>query len=253
MGWPKALIPNRFWLKEFTIAVLVLAIYSATNLNTVSRDRALGNSLKLIEFERSSGIFIELDVQNVVLGTALVPVVIYLYALIHPLLTVGFIVLLFLSGNRQYVVTRNLFAVFSLLCFSIFVAYPSAPPRMMSEFGFVDLLHEEAPVSYESEMAKGIFNPYAAMPSVHFGYSLIVGVTLLIRFRDALLRLVGVLYPSMMAIAVVASANHLIVDCLASTVLLGATYVIVVRLEVPDRLARFFKSRLLHSTATLRP
>jgi hypothetical protein len=240
-----ALRPNWSWAREFLLACLVLSLYAAVNLDSADRRAAaLENCEAVIRAERALGIFIEVDVQGMVLGTFAVPLLSYLYAFIHPLLTVAFIAVAFLSRSNYYPGMRNAFIVFSLISFAVFLIFPSAPPRMMTEYGFVDLLHEEAPVSYEMDLARKIFNPYAAMPSIHFGYSLIVGLTLLLKADRIPLRLVGVAYPSLMLVSVIASANHLLLDCLASVGLLLATRLVVFRLGLIDRLTRIFQDLL---------
>ena len=244
MDWLKALRPNWLWVREFVLICAVLSVYSAVNLASGDRrDLALANCERVIDLERDLGIFVEVDVQRMVLGTAAVPLLSYLYAFVHPFLTVGFIAILFLSRSTYYSQVRNTFAVFSMISFAVFFVFPSAPPRMMTEHGFIDLLHEGAPVNYEMDLARKIFNPYASMPSVHFGYSLIVGVTLFTKSDRRLLRLVGIAYPSLMLVSVTASANHLLLDCLASVGFLVATYLLVFRLCFVDRLTRFFKAK----------
>ncbi len=248
--WLTALRPNWLWAREFLVACLVLSAYSAVNLNSADRrEVALENCEGIIRVERALGIFVEVDVQDMILGTAAVLLVSYVYAFVHPLLTVGFIVVVFLSKRTYYSGMRNAFVVFSLISFAVFLIYPSAPPRMMIEYGFVDLLHQEAPVSYEMELARKILNPYAAMPSVHFGYSLIVGLILVLKTDRIPLRLLGIVYPSLMLFSVTASANHLLLDCLASVGLLAATYLVVFRLGLVDSLTRIFQHRVMRADA----
>ena len=242
--WLRALRPNWLWAREFLLACLVLSIYAAVNLGSADRrEAALDNCEAIIRAERALGIFMEVEIQGMVLGTPGVPLLSYLYAFVHPLLTVAFIAVAFLSRRTYYPGARNAFVVFSLISFAVFLVFPSAPPRMMTEYGFVDLLHEEAPVSYEMELARKIFNPYAAMPSIHFGYSLIVGLTLLLKTDRIPLRLLGIAYPALMLLSVTASANHLLLDCIASAGLLLLTYILVFRLGLIDRLTRIFQER----------
>ncbi len=240
MEWYRLLIPNRTWIKEIVIAALVLSFYFVINTgSSAQHGAALKHANEVIVAERSMGIFVEVEIQGLVKETVLVPVLTGLYIFVHPLLTVLLIIILFLSGYREYPRIRNTFAAFSLLCFTIFFLYPTAPPRMMAEYGFVDLLHEKAPVSYET--APGLFNPYASMPSVHFGYSLIVGA-IIFKLRGRIPSALGITYPFLMFLSVTASANHFILDCLASVLLLGATYYLVTMVDLPDRVIRIFKN-----------
>jgi hypothetical protein len=233
---------SRRFAKEFAIGVLVVLVYSAVNLGSEGRRSvALDHCHDLIAIERAVGIFGEVEAQVLVLDTSFVPVVNAFYAFVHPLVTLGFVAVLFFLSDRDYVRTRNIFVTFSLLSFAVFLLYPTAPPRMTTEYGFVDLLHEEAPVSYQSDLASDLLNPYAAMPSIHFGYSAIIGAFVVARFRKRAPSALGIAHPALMVFSVAATANHLFLDCVAAALLLGVAYFMVVRLDLPGQLARFLR------------
>ena len=241
-GWYGALVPNWDWAREFLVVACVLSVYFAVNLGSADREQvAMRNAEDLISLERSLGIFLEADVQGAIMGTPLVQVLWVVYIFIHPVITAGFILVTFLSGSRSYPYVRNVFVFFSLVSFAIFFAYPVAPPRLFPGHGFVDMLHSDAPVSYHSDLARLLLNPYAAMPSVHLGYSLIIGAMLFRVSSNRLVFSLGIAYPLLMFISIVASANHLIVDALASVIILVITYYMVARLCLPARLIRIFK------------
>lgn len=236
------MVPNRTWLKEILLAAIVLISYSAVNLASSDRSFiAFDHCRQLIDVEQSLGIFIEVDVQRSVLGTPMVTLLNAFYAFIHPLVTIVFIIGLFLSASEKYAHIRNIFVIFSLLAFLIYLFYPSAPPRMLSEYGFIDILKENSPVSYETGLVQGILNPYAAMPSVHFGYSLIIGAALVYYSRRCLQLMLGVVYPAIMLFFVTASAHHLLIDCIAAVLLLAGTVVIVGRMGLPGNPTRFLR------------
>ena len=241
-GWYRILVPNWSWAREFLVVAIVLSAYFAVNAGSADRrPAALEHGRELISLEKSLGIFHEVGVQDFFIDTPIVPVLTTIYVFIHPITTLGFIVVLFLSGSDRYPYVRYVFAIFSFASFTIFYLYPTAPPRMLPEYGFIDLVHQESPLSYESDLARTFLNPYAAMPSVHFGYSLIIGAMVLKMFRSWLVTSLGIAYPLLMVASIVASANHLFIDCIVSVLLLALVHILVARLDLPSRLIRIIK------------
>jgi hypothetical protein len=248
-GWYRIFVPDWTWAREFLIVVCVLSIYFAVNIGSSGRGpRALENTEDLISLEKSMGIFQELWVQKLVIDTPMVPILNAVYMFVHPLITIGFIVVLFLSGSDRYPYVRNVFFIFSISSFVVFYLYPAAPPRLMSNYGFVDLLHEESPINYETGLARVYLNPYAAMPSIHLGYSTIIGAMIFKIFRNRVIIFLGLAYPMLMSCSIIASANHLIIDGLVSVLFLALIYYLVSKLDLPDRLIRNFKGILGRGT-----
>lgn len=92
----------------------------------------------------------------------------------------------------------------------IFMTLPVAPPRLLP-VGFVDTVTEFSN-SYRLLQPPGLVNKYAAVPSLHVGWNLIVGISLFTASRSLWIRGLAVLSPPLMAVAVVATANHYIID-----------------------------------------
>jgi hypothetical protein len=88
--------------------------------------------------------------------------------------------------------------------------YPLAPPRMLD--GFVDTARVFGPSSYGDGGAYGgLANQFAAMPSLHFAWAVIVawGVW---RFSASHWRFLGVAHPILTLAAIVLTANHYWID-----------------------------------------
>jgi hypothetical protein len=95
-----------------------------------------------------------------------------------------------------------------LICFALF---PAAPPRFLPEFGFQDTVQQRAIFS-NILLPPGLTNTYAAMPSLHAGWNLIIGIAL---FRHATrwpVRLFGILMPIAMYWPIIVTGNHFILD-----------------------------------------
>ena len=92
-----------------------------------------------------------------------------------------------------------------------YLVYPAAPPRLAG-LGFTDTVTKSAGVNLSSDLLGALYNPLAAVPSLHFGYALLVGVGLAALARRRWVRVVGALYPVAMLYIIVATGNHFFVD-----------------------------------------
>jgi PAP2 superfamily len=100
-----------------------------------------------------------------------------------------------------------------------FLAYPTAPPRLAG-IGITDTV-SNGHVDLNHGLVSALYNPYAAVPSIHIGYALIVAATLLLYARRPLVRALGALYPLFVVLVVVATGNHFLVDAAAGALVAG--------------------------------
>jgi membrane-associated phospholipid phosphatase len=103
-------------------------------------------------------------------------------------------------------------AVIALVCYYL---YPVAPPRLVTGYGFVDTMLLYSNTSYQAQSLKPFVNPYAAMPSLHFGWAFLLGVGIYAVMRDARGIILGTLLTLSMGFAVVLTGNHYILDAAA--------------------------------------
>ena len=119
----------------------------------------------------------------------------------------------------HYVRFRNALLIGSLLSIVGFLSFPTAPPRL-SMIGIADTVSKGA-VSLNSSPLHWLYNPYAAMPSVHMVYALISGASLARSARRRRARVLGFLYPLWVAAEVIATGNHFVLDVLAGSLVAG--------------------------------
>src|SRR5690606_37983400 len=105
-----------------------------------------------------------------------------------------------------------------------YVVYPTAPPRFMPEWGFEDTVSQYTGVPQDSVAVYALFNPYAAVPSMHVAFALMIGWPLarLVRWRP--LKAFWLVYPFIVTFVIVVTANHFIADAVlgAMTAAAGA-------------------------------
>ena len=94
---------------------------------------------------------------------------------------------------------------------------------MMAEYGFVDTMKSVGPGWYEVRDAAAYFNAYAAMPSLHFAWSMVFG-WLFFTQGGRLLKLAGVLYPAITLAAIIVTANHYLLDAAAGALLMALAF-----------------------------
>ncbi|MGE0309384.1 MAG: phosphatase PAP2 family protein, partial [Acidimicrobiia bacterium] len=135
-----------------------------------------------------------------------------------------------------YVVLRNAMFISGAIGLVIFATYPVAPPRLLPPgSGFIDTVTQWS-TSYRVLQPPSLVNKYAAMPSLHAGWNLLVGIALWHAFTSKRVRTFAVASPLLMAFAVVATANHYVIDAIAGAALsLVGLVASIVLLQWADR------------------
>ena len=139
---------------------------------------------------------------------------------------------LFLRAPDRYLLLRNAMFVSGAIGLVVFALMPVAPPRL-GVLGLVNTITQHTD-AYRTLQPPGLINRYAALPSLHFGWNLLVGVVLWRTTRNALVRTFAVAMPVAMAFAVVATANHYVIDVLAGAVVALTGLAVARMLPVPE-------------------
>ena len=209
-------------------AVAALTYFGVRNLTAGAADQALSNAERLAELEERFHVAWEGSLQDALLGHgALLTLFNWIYIWGHwPVILTAAIVLYRLRPER-YVLLRNAMFLSGAIGFLFFALLPVAPPRLVDP-SLVDTvtLHSEA---YRALQPPGLTNQYAAFPSLHFGWNLLVGVAVWGATRNTALRLLSIMGPAAMGAAVVLTANHFVLD------LAGGAAVVLLALWVARR------------------
>ena len=170
---------------------------------------------KLVQrFERGLGLFIEPQLQAAILSERwLVDLVNWVYVWGHWPVIAAVAIWLYRSSPKRYRLTRNAFLISGAIGLVIFTTFPVAPPRL-ADMGLVDTVVQRSNF-YHVLQPPSLTNQFAAVPSLHFGWSLLIGIALFRESRHPLGRAIGVLLPVAMLAAVVLTANHYLVDTVA--------------------------------------
>jgi hypothetical protein len=176
----------------------------------------------IIRLEERLGIFVEPRWQEFIINNVtLVKIANWIYLWAHlPVLIIGAI-WVYLRNRQRYRVYRNALLISAVIGLLFYAFFPVAPPRLLPEWGFVDTVALLNPENYNLQPGF-LVNHYAAVPSLHVGWALLVGVALFNVDHSVPVRVFAVLLPLAMFFSVVLTANHFIFDIIVGTVIVLA-------------------------------
>jgi membrane-associated phospholipid phosphatase len=186
---------------------------------------AFATAREVIHIEQSLGIFVEHSVQAWVETKPLISdFAAMMYINAQAVITVSALAYLYVVHNKSFYFVRNMFAVAFAIALVGYVVLPTAPPRFFPEWGFVDTVAEVTGVKRDNSTVNALFNPYAAIPSMHVGFALMIGVPIARLGRHRVTRWVWGMYPLLVTFVIVVTANHFFIDAIlgAMTAALGA-------------------------------
>lgn len=208
---------------------LVVGLYLMyRHIRFLVRDRqleAFANAADVVRWEQALGIFHELSLQRRVLSSdELVAFLGRYYATAHFPVTVAVVLWIFVCHRRTvYPALRFLMVTVTLSALVLHVVFPLAPPRMMNHLGFVDTLAVYGPDIYSTSAARSTANQFAAMPSLHFGWAVIVAWAVMQAVPNRWGALAW-LHPAITLLAITATANHYWLDSIVALALIGAAF-----------------------------
>lgn len=217
------------FIREIALAtVAALTYFGVRNLTVGAEAEALSNADRVERLEEHARIAWEQPLQDAILGhDSLVTMFNWIYIWGHWPVIITAAVLLYRMRPERYLLLRNAMFLSGAIGFLSFALLPVAPPRLVDP-SLIDTvtLQSEA---YRALQPPGLTNQYAAFPSLHFGWNLLVGVAVWGATRSTLLRILSVVGPAAMAGAVVLTANHYVLD------LVGGMVVVLFALWIVNR------------------
>jgi len=187
---------------------------------------AFQNGRSIIGIEQSLGIFVEPKIQELLGATSLVgDAASWVYLNAQVTVTLAALTYLYLRHNRSFYFVRNMFIVSWAIALMGYVVFPTAPPRFFPEWGFIDSVADFTGVDPVSGGANALFNPYAAIPSMHVAFALMIAVPLAMLAKTRAVRWFWTAYPLLVTFVIVMTANHFVLDAVlgAATAACAAT------------------------------
>jgi PAP2 superfamily len=177
---------------------------------------AFTNAGHVIDLERSLGTFFEAGFQQALLDHSwLIDAANFMYLNSHFVITTSFLAWLYLFRNEHFYFVRNMFMVAMGLALVGYALFPTAPPRLIPGEGFTDTIASFTGVAQDSKTAGLLVNQYAAVPSMHIAFSLMIAVPAMALMRHPALRVVWSAYPLIVFFVIVVTGNHYWFDAAA--------------------------------------
>lgn len=220
---PRAARRPTIWFEIVLIAVSYGVYSLIRNAVPEQRSQALDNADWVWRTEQLLGIAVEESVNHAANSvTWLILTMNYYYATLHFIVTIGVLVWLYRHHPGRYAATRLVIFATTGIALLGYYLFPLAPPRLMRGDSFIDTVQvHQTWGSMASGNLADMSNQYAAMPSMHIGWSVWCGITIAALAGPLWVRALGVLYPVVTLVVIVCTANHFWLDAVGGVICLG--------------------------------
>ncbi len=221
-------LQRRDGIKQILIVLAAFAAYELARMMIHPNwPAAMENARRVDNLERALNFAWEQSLQRAFLTMPeLVEAMNLFYFFGHFVLTAVFFVWLYHRSRDGFRSFRNGFLAATAIALLIHWQFPTAPPRLLTGLGVEDTLEAIWNIDIGSPHASALSNPVAAVPSLHAGWAVGVGVGLVRYARQRWLRIAGVLYPIAVVLTIVVTGNHFIFDALAGAAVLAAGFLV---------------------------
>ena len=219
--------------KQIGVFVLAYLAYSAARFLTIGDlGAAKANADWILDFEHHLGVASEASVQTALTGTWALWLLNHLYLAAQLIVLPGALIFLYHRSQPVYERLRNTILATWLISIPVYAAFPVAPPRL-ADIGLVDTITHQTGVALDSGLTTSFYNELAAVPSLHVGFAMAIGIALAAAVRNPVAKVLSLLWGPTIALAVVATGNHFVFDIAAGVVAAAIGYGVGVALSRP--------------------
>ncbi|MGA2471018.1 MAG: phosphatase PAP2 family protein [Solirubrobacteraceae bacterium] len=192
---------------------------------------AYTHATDVISFERALHVFVEPNVQAWAMGShLLIEVATYIYINAQTTILIGLLAYLYLVHNRSYYFVRNMLFAAMAIGLIGYAFFPTMPPRLLPNWGFVDTTSYITGGANTSPVSMAFFNPYAAVPSMHVAFAVMLGWPLARLARSYVVRAWWIFWPVLITFVTVITANHFFLDAVLGLATAGVAAIVARRL-----------------------
>jgi len=229
----KARLLPHGWLDVFRQFLLLgLAYLGYTIVRGLVEGRASSafqHARDVINLERTLHVFVEPSIQAWAASShLLMTTTSWMYLNAQTSVTLGALAYLYVVHNRSFYFVRNTFVIAMALALVAYYVFPTAPPRFFPEWGFIDSVSAFTRIHTSTSSLNGALGPslnpsklvnlYAAVPSMHVAFSLMIAWPLVRLSRWRIVRLLWALYPLLITFVIIVTANHFLIDAFLGVV-----------------------------------
>jgi hypothetical protein len=199
------------WWREVLIFAAAYLAYEALRwLGTGAKPIAVENAKHLFDLENSMGIAFEAGLQRALDGTTILWAMGWIYLAAQTLALIAGVVTCFFLAPRVYRRLRNTLIVMWMLALPVYALLPTAPPRLAG-IGLADSVSAHGAVSLTGRSSV-FYNELAAVPSLHCGFAVAVGIALAAAASGRVAKALALLWGPLVCLTVVATGNHYVFD-----------------------------------------
>jgi membrane-associated phospholipid phosphatase len=186
--------------------------------------KPFGDATRIINLERTLHVFVEPNIEAWVQSHVhwLLDIADWTYLEAHFFLTIAALVFIYLRRNDSFYFVRNMFMIAMAIALVGYALYPTAPPRLLPEWGFTDAIQQFTGITMEHGAGSALLNAYAAVPSMHVCFALMIGVPMSRLVHARPLKVLWLIYPVFITFVVVATGNHYFTDVFLGGLTAGA-------------------------------
>jgi len=207
--------------REAAIGLGVYAVYLGVRQLAVTEEgqrKAARNARRIVALERRLTLHVEPELQALLLPRRrLVAVLNVAYATLNVGLTIGWLMRLYRTRHPAFHRLRRATALATLGAQPVFLLFPTAPPRTLEHF--VDTLADVSGVDLDTGLVARLYDPIAAMPSIHIAYAIVTAAGIAETSGSPLARALASAYPPAVALVIFTTANHYVLDAVAGAAL----------------------------------
>jgi PAP2 superfamily len=211
-GWRDVAQQIALFLGAFLVYDLVRGLLAPVD----SSYKPFGDAMRIIDLERTLHIFVEPAIQAWTLDLhGLMTAADWIYLNGHFVVTLTALVYIYVRRNGSFYFVRNTLLVSMAIALIGYWVYPTAPPRLLPEWGFTDSISQfivGGTGHIDNGPERAFTNFYAAVPSMHVCFAVIIGWSMFRLSVHRSAKIAWALYPVVVTFVVIATANHYFID-----------------------------------------
>jgi hypothetical protein len=203
---------------QIGLFLLAYLVYSAARWAFVGDlPTAQDHAAWIVDLEQGLGVATEASVQHALTGTWVLWLLNHAYIAAQLIVVPGALIFLYRRSRPVYQRLRNTILATWLISVPVYAAFPVAPPRL-ADMGLVDTISQQTGFAMDSNLTTAFYNELAAVPSLHVGFAVAVGIAVASAVRNPLVKALALLWGPAIGLAVVATGNHFVFDIAAGLV-----------------------------------
>jgi hypothetical protein len=211
---------------QLGIFLFAYLLYSVARFVTIGDlGVAQANADWIMDVQSDAGVAIEASVQQTLTGTWVLWLLNHLYLSAQLVVLPGALIFLYRRSRPMYERLRNTILATWVLSIPVYAAFPVAPPRL-ADSGLVDTITTQTGLALDSSLTTSFYNELAAVPSLHVGFAVVIGIALASAVRNPALKVFWWLWGPVIGLAVVATGNHYVFDIAAGVLAAALGYLL---------------------------